>query len=69
MRYLLLLVFGVLQFSCSQKPDTLPISENDFCENIHRNDTVSLSKELAPLEELMSQKTGVFVQLELHFVC
>jgi phosphatidylserine/phosphatidylglycerophosphate/cardiolipin synthase-like enzyme len=33
----------------------------NFCENIHRNDSISLSKELEDISELMETKTGVYV--------
>jgi phosphatidylserine/phosphatidylglycerophosphate/cardiolipin synthase-like enzyme len=36
-------------------------SETDFCSNIHRNDGMTLSKELEDVAELMSTKTGVYV--------
>jgi phosphatidylserine/phosphatidylglycerophosphate/cardiolipin synthase-like enzyme len=48
-------------FSCSAPEDKVPAPERDFCSGIHRNDSVSLLKELAPLEKLMSEKTGVYV--------
>ncbi len=36
-------------------------SEIDFCSNIHRNDSTTLSKELEDVTEIMSTKTGVYV--------
>lgn len=36
-------------------------SETDFCSNIHRNDSTTLSKELEDVAELMTTKTGVYV--------
>lgn len=39
---------------------TLPANTH-FCENIHRNDSFSLSSELAPLQARMDSQTGVFV--------
>jgi len=33
----------------------------NFCENIYRNDSISLSKELEDISELMETKTGVYV--------
>jgi len=35
--------------------------ESDFCAKIHREDEVSLSKELEDLEDLINTKTGVYV--------
>lgn len=37
------------------------VSGTDFCSQIHRNDSTSLSKELADIAELMQTKTGVYV--------
>lgn len=45
--------------SCSEKKTTL--LETDFCASIHRNDSTTLTKELANLSELMESKTGVYV--------
>ena len=35
--------------------------KSDFCSNIHRNDSTSLSKELEDIAKLMETKTGVYV--------
>lgn len=56
---LLVLVSGLL--ACSDSPEILPPSPQDFCSSIHRNDSLSLSAELAPLEEMMKEQTGVYV--------
>ena len=45
--------------SCGR--DSTPINETDFCSNIHRNDSISLSQELAPWLDSMENKTGVYV--------
>lgn len=45
--------------SCTTKET--PIQETDFCYSIHRNDTITLSKELEDVAELMRSKTGVYV--------
>jgi putative cardiolipin synthase len=51
----------ILLVSCSG-PDKLPLSgDTDFCSRIHRNDTISLSKELADFEDQMKTQTGVYV--------
>ena len=39
----------------------MPLIETDFCENIHRNENASLSEELSPVKQLMTDKTGVYV--------
>jgi len=36
-------------------------NDEDFCESIHRNDSISLSSELADVDSLMKTKTGVYV--------
>lgn len=35
--------------------------KTDFCSSIHRNDSISLSKELEPFLDSMKSKTGVYV--------
>jgi len=45
--------------SCSETNTLTP--ETDFCSNIHRNDSTTLSKELEDISELMKTKTGVYV--------
>jgi len=50
----------ILLVSCSQT-DKSELNETDFCSDIHRNDTVSLSEELESISSLMESKTGVCV--------
>ncbi len=57
----LCLITIVILTSCSKARDTIPVQENDFCSSIHRNDSISLSKELEGLTDLMRTKTGVYV--------
>lgn len=38
-----------------------PVTEKEFCESIHRNDSVSLTTELESVKQLMQTKTGVYV--------
>ncbi|ARV07564.1 phospholipase D family protein [Polaribacter sp. SA4-10] len=45
--------------SCNETKKFTP--ETDFCSNIHRNESTTLSKELKDVAELMSTKTGVYV--------
>lgn len=47
--------------SCSETTTEIPVQEKNFCASIHRNDSLSLSKTLEPLAELMKTKTGVYV--------
>jgi putative cardiolipin synthase len=50
----------LLSISCAKKT---AVSEQtqDFCASIHRNDSLSLTDELAPLSEKMESGTGVYV--------
>ena len=48
-------------FSCSEKKPSIPEQERNFCEKIHRNDSISLSKSLKPYESKMRDSTGVYV--------
>jgi putative cardiolipin synthase len=56
--FLTLLIF---LFSCSSKKNEIPESKEDFCSAVHRNDSLSLSSELASLADSMKHKTGVYV--------
>ena len=49
----------IVLVSCNAKNNT--IQETDFCTNIHRNDSISLSKELEDIREQMDSLTGVYV--------
>ena len=40
--------------------------QTDFCSEIHRNDSTTLSKELEDVAELMRTKTGVYVLEDGH---
>jgi putative cardiolipin synthase len=46
-------------FGCTSEPSYPPIDE-DFCAQIHLDNTVGLSEALAPLSEKMSQSTAVY---------
>jgi len=50
----------LLALTSCNKTKEVP-SETDFCSNIHRNDSTTLSNELQDVAELMSTKTGVYV--------
>jgi len=52
---------GILLFSCAEPIDKIPAVEKDFCAAIHRNDSLSLTGELKPVEQIMTEKTGVYV--------
>lgn len=51
----------ILLVSCTKNKEALALETTDFCSNIHRNDSISLSQELEGLTDLMTTKTGVYV--------
>jgi cardiolipin synthase C len=51
----------VFLFSCHSEPKKAEFNKVDFCSSIHRNDSVTLSKELENVLPLMKEKTGVYV--------
>jgi len=53
------IILSILFISCYQKKEKL--QKQDFCTNIHRNDSISLSKELEDITEKMQNQTGVYV--------
>lgn len=57
---LTLILFSLIS-SCGEEVDTVPVQTEDFCDKIHRNDSINLSSELAPVLDSMKNKTGVFV--------
>lgn len=62
MRIFRLVIIPVLVFTaCGNELEKLPEAKKDFCAEIHRSDSVSLDQELQPLENLMKEKTGVYV--------
>lgn len=56
-----IIISAILAMSCSQPRDKDKAQGKDFCSSIHRNDSLSLSKELDPVSEKMKTKTGVYV--------
>lgn len=60
-RVLTFITLAVILSSCSEEKPIIPEQKKDFCASIHRNDSLTLSKELEPVAELMQNKTGVFV--------
>ena len=56
--YIILLV---ILASCTKKQENVITEPTDFCATIHRNDSVSLLKELKEFSEKMKTKTGVYV--------
>lgn len=58
----LLVIIVVLTFLLYEKKEmSVPIQTESFCDNIHRDNSVSLSEELKPLVDSMKNKTGVYV--------
>jgi cardiolipin synthase C len=47
--------------ACSEKKKDALDQQGEFCASIHRNDSVSLTKELEPVADLMKDSTGVYV--------
>lgn len=59
--YITLLICISLAACTSDETSWVNESDEDFCEQIHRNDSLSLSNELAIVDSLMKIKTGVYV--------
>ncbi len=59
-KYYSLIAF-LFMISCVKKETKTDDIQEDFCSNIHRNDSISLSNELKDISELMKTKTGVYV--------
>lgn len=57
----LYIILLVILASCTKKQEKIITQPTDFCATIHRNDSVSLSKELKEFSEKMKTKTGVYV--------
>ena len=61
-RYLPHYIFAVILLAaCSSPPKEATLPLEDFCAKIHRNDSISLTSELAGVAHLMEEKTGVHV--------
>lgn len=59
---LLILLIAIFLIQC--KSDKNPLSnqsDKDFCESIHRNDSINLSGQLHDVDSLMESKTGLYV--------
>ena len=54
-------VILIFFFACHSGTKKDADKKLDFCANIHRNDTISLSKELQNVGHLMKDQTGVYV--------
>lgn len=60
LKYLFLISLIAL-VSCNKKDKEVALPKKDFCASIHRNDSLTLSKELESYSKLMQTKTGVYV--------
>ena len=60
MKYSIVFI-SIILFSCTEHHTEIPENDTDFCTSIHRNDSLSLTKELEPVLEQMKKKTGVYV--------
>ena len=56
--YLVIFFFFI---SCAKKEEKNISAAKDFCTNIHRNDSISLSKELQDFSKRMDSETGAYV--------
>ncbi|MFN8654381.1 MAG: phospholipase D family protein [Gemmatimonadales bacterium] len=58
-----LLLLPILLACTSEKEAAVlpPVAQTDFCADLHRDTTVSLARQLHPLDSLMATKTGVYV--------
>ncbi len=46
-----LLCAAMLLHACSENKKASPVTEKEFCASIHRNDSISLTKELENIDE------------------
>ena len=51
----------ILLAACATSQEETSSPQEDFCEKIHRNNSISLTAELAGVADLMKEKTGVVV--------
>lgn len=57
----ILFFIAFIVFSCSEEKKESNTTPTNFCTNIQRNDSITLSKELASIADSMKSKTGVYV--------
>ena len=60
MKRTILIVGFIYLVGCSSSGRVYQAHDQEFCSQIHRDSSNSLSEQLAPIEELMSQKSGVY---------
>ena len=56
-----IIVFVTTLIGCSSEDNSIPHQNKDFCSNIKRNDSLSLTNELKDLDSIKQKKTGVYV--------
>ncbi len=54
-----LLIVSLIE--CSEQADLIADKDTDFCADLQRDDSIFLSKEMAPFANLMETKTGILV--------
>lgn len=60
MKKLILIIGFISLIGCSSNRRVFKGYDQEFCSEIHRDSTITLSEQLAPVAELMSEKTGVY---------
>jgi len=60
LKKLITIVLSILLFGCSSNNRVFIEHDREFCSEIHRDTSTTLSEQLAPVEKLMSEKTGVY---------
>ena len=62
MKLLLPILLLLFLFSCADDPASLIlVQEDEFCDKIHRNDSLSIEAELAYYKEQLENQTGAYV--------
>ena len=60
-QHIFCLILFLITISCAKEATEPSDEKTDFCANIHRNDSISLSEQLKDVKSLMETKTGVYV--------
>ncbi|KAA3618295.1 MAG: phospholipase D family protein [Calditrichaeota bacterium] len=60
MKKILLIISLILFIGCSSNKRVFKEHDQEFCSSIHRDSTITLDEQLAPVVELMKNKTGVY---------
>ncbi len=57
----LVATFFLFFISCSTRTNEIPEQKEDFCSQIHSNDSSTMTEELEPFADSLKSKTGVYV--------